>query len=520
MMEQHYNGIVIGAGLGGLTAAAELAGKGLRMLVLDQHTAPGGAATSFKRGDFIYEAGLHMTASNGKDRDFHHFFETTGIKERIHFVPAPEFYHIYGPGFSFVFGNDLADSIQRLKTMFPAERAAIDKYFRRIFSISDCALKINQSRGIRRFGQVISSPFIFTQTLISMFGNIGNFLDHTFKDERLKIILLANIGYYDDDPYDLSLLFFAIAQSGYYRNGGHYIQGGSRQLADTMAEYIIRKGGAVLTGRQVTKILTDKNGACGVEFVKGTGPDKGPEKERVFAPLVIANAAIPRVLNALLDTSVARQERKKIRKLEVGPSILSLYIALDKPLKELGNAFYSSCFYDSRPFTIREMAELHHADFEWRPFILCDYSQIDSRLCSPNNGFAVLSMFDYYKDWSGLPEIFYRRKKEAVKTTLMERLYRHFPQLHGHVLRTEVATAKTMERYLQTPEGTAYGFSQKARQALLFRPGPRSSVKNLYYASAWTMPGGGFGGAMSSGKICADAVIKDLGITNPEQYAV
>lgn len=98
-------------------------------------------------------------------------------------------------------------------------------------------------------------------------------------------------------------------------------------------------------------------------------------------------------------------------------------------------------------------------------------------------------MFDYYKDWTDLSEEAYQNKKEVAVATLMERLYRKFPEMQAHVIRTEAATAKTMERYLQTPEGTAYGFSQKPRQALLFRPGPRSTLKNLYYASAWTLPG-------------------------------
>ncbi|MBN2781021.1 MAG: FAD-dependent oxidoreductase, partial [Candidatus Marinimicrobia bacterium] len=76
--------------------------------------------------------------------------------------------------------------------------------------------------------------------------------------------------------------------------------------------------------------------------------------------------------------------------------------------------------------------------------------------------------------------------------------------------RVEAATAKTMKHYLQTPEGTAYGFAQHPNQAILFRPGARSPIKNLYFASAWTLPGGGFGGAMGSGHICSAEIIKDL----------
>ncbi|MDX9777747.1 MAG: NAD(P)/FAD-dependent oxidoreductase [bacterium] len=509
-MENRYDAVVIGAGLGGLTAAAELARRKLRILVIEQHSRPGGAATAFRRGKFMYEAGLHMTATRGRDPELRELFRESGISDKLHFVPAPEFYCIHGHDFSFVFGNDIPDTIRRLKIQFPEESDAIDTYFHKIFSMSDTALRINQSRGLRHIFQMLAAPVLYRDTLKAMFANVGDFLDRTFRNERLKILLLANIGYYGDDPYQLSLLFFAIAQTGYYRQGGHYIRGGSHQLADTLADYITRKGGKIMTGVQVSKILVKDNKASGVEFYEKNRGKK--QTKQIDVPYIIANAAIPHVLNELLEENTARRERKKIAKLEIAPSIMSVYIETDKPLSELGNAFYSTCFYDSRPFDLHGMADLHRTDYDQRPFILCDYSQIDAALAPEGKGYAVLSLFDYYADWAGLSPEAYRSKKAAAVTTQMERLYRKLPQMRGHVLRTEAATARTMERYLQTPQGSAYGFSQKPRQALLFRPGARSTVKNLYYASAWTLPGGGFGGAISGGKICADTILKDLGI--------
>lgn len=198
--------------------------------------------------------------------------------------------------------------------------------------------------------------------------------------------------------------------------------------------------------------------------------------------------------------------------LGIVPSIMSIYIETEKSFSELRNRYYSTCFYDSRLFDLHRMADLHRADFDQRPFILCDYSQINATLASEGKVYPVLSLFNYYADQTGLSREAYRSKKETALSTLMERLYRKLPQIRGPVLRSEATTALTMERYLQTPQGSAYGFSRKHRQALLFRPGARSTLKNLYYASAWTLPGGGFGGAISGGKTCANAILKDLGI--------
>jgi len=51
--------IVVGAGLGGLTAGAKLAREGKKVLVIEQHSKPGGCATTFTRGSYTLEVGLH-----------------------------------------------------------------------------------------------------------------------------------------------------------------------------------------------------------------------------------------------------------------------------------------------------------------------------------------------------------------------------------------------------------------------------------------------------------------------------
>jgi len=64
----NYDVIIIGAGLGGLTAGAKLAKEGKKVLLLEQHDRPGGCATTFKRRGFTMEVGLHeMDGLHPKD---------------------------------------------------------------------------------------------------------------------------------------------------------------------------------------------------------------------------------------------------------------------------------------------------------------------------------------------------------------------------------------------------------------------------------------------------------------------
>lgn len=66
-MRNDYDVIVIGAGNGGLAAAAFTTKNGLKTLIVDKHNIPGGSATSFVRGRFEFETSLHELAAVGTD---------------------------------------------------------------------------------------------------------------------------------------------------------------------------------------------------------------------------------------------------------------------------------------------------------------------------------------------------------------------------------------------------------------------------------------------------------------------
>ena len=415
-MKKQYDIIVIGSGLGGLTAGAELASKGKRVLILEQHFQVGGSATSFKRKGFTYEAGLHMTAAVDKGSNDYEFFKKCGLGDKVKFVPVPEFYHFVGHDYSYTFSNDVEDNIKRLGEMFPEDAKGVKKYFKTIFSIHDQAMAVNELEGVKFFFSLLISPILFPQVLSSMFSTIGKFLDRTIKDERLKAILLANIGYYGDNAHELSFLFYAIAQTGFYRKGGSYIQGGSHQLPYAMAEYIEKNNGEILTSQQVTKIIMENGKAIGVEYIS---KKKDAIKSKAYAPVIIANTAIPNVTDELIEGKDALPLKKKYGKLNIAPSIMTVYIALDKPLKEMGNSYYSLNYYEAKDFKIKDMPEINHADFTIRPYILCDYSQVDSRLAPDGKGYLVLPWWIILKIGKiCLKKNIKQKKKEPARSCL------------------------------------------------------------------------------------------------------
>jgi all-trans-retinol 13,14-reductase len=87
-----YDIIIIGAGLGGLTAGAKLAREGRKVLVIEQHNRPGGCATTFQRGDFTLEVGLHeMDGPYPRDMKTK-IFNDLDVFNNVEFIKIPEFY--------------------------------------------------------------------------------------------------------------------------------------------------------------------------------------------------------------------------------------------------------------------------------------------------------------------------------------------------------------------------------------------------------------------------------------------
>lgn len=472
----NYDVIIIGAGLGGLTAGAKLAREGKSVLVLEQHDRPGGCATTFKRREFTMEVGLHeMDGLHPGDMKTR-VFADLGVSDRVEFLPVPEFYRFINDRYDLVIPHDPEEAKEILKSHFPDQEKGIDDYFH----------------------HVLNARRIMVANRNNPEKSVGYFLDEIISDEDLKLVLLGNLGYFHDDPYSLSWIYYLTAQGSYYGGRANFIKGGSQKLSNALSDIITAYGGKVELNHLVTSIDYEGGKPVGVSYEKIRGKAKGPGSDT--AKHIIVNAAVPNLAETLLSKQDGKKLSETIEGNAIGASLLTVYYGFKKPLKEVGNKHYSTFIYDGSVGSQKDILENNHSDFSTRSFTFVDYSQVDADLAPAGKSVGAVCAIDYPEDWENLERDEYNRMKADVADIITSRCDKIIPGFRDNVEYAEVATSLSVKRFTLNPEGAVYGFAQNPGKSTDYLS---ALPENVHIASAWGKFGGGFSGAIFSGYMCA-----------------
>ena len=520
-----YDAIVVGGGLGGLTAGARLAKNGKKVLLLEQHYIPGGCATTFKRKEFIAEVGLHEMDGLDQYDGKKHVFDELEVRQNVEFVQVPEFYRIQTPAIDFVMPDDVEGATTALMERFPSETKGIKKFFDLMTGLRKEVSRLPRNKWLNiillplfpvLFPRIVTltGPWFYLSALtnplfwvlrfkhvFNIHRNVGDYFDSTFHDEELKMILLANLSYYHDDPYTMSLFYFLMAQGGYLQGGGHFVKGGSQKLSDHLSNIITNNEGEVLLDSKVTNILLKDGKAIGIAYKSTFGKE---EAKTLYAEHIVVNAAVP-VVAKMLPSPYREELLEKIRPIPYSCSLTTIYLGFDIDLKTI-NSHYSSMFA-SDGFDIKNFSESFKVDYDKRTFIFVDYSQVDSKLAKAGQSFGTICFVDYIQDWDTLSPEEYKAKKQTTIEIFKKRLEEKIPSSTKHIIYEELSTPITVQRYTMNPAGSVYGFAQTPQQTSLLRFKGFGSVSNLYFASAWAFPGGGMTGAIIGGDLAAESIL-------------
>ncbi|MDP2923599.1 MAG: NAD(P)/FAD-dependent oxidoreductase [Candidatus Omnitrophota bacterium] len=496
-----YDVIIIGAGVGGLSAALKLSLAGKKVLILERQGSPGGFATMFERKGFRFESAIHCVNSLGPDGELRNFLEEFGVTGKIDFIKLEDFSRIIYPEHDFVADFNREHFLKFLNNSFPQEKNNLAQLFRQLdkfyeqfdsFCTSELPMLIKLGIGILKY------PDFFKISTLT----VNQLLDQYIKDEKLKGILTDIWKFMGLPPSRLSALYYLITFRGYYFEPTAHIKGGFAQLFKAMVERIEETGSTVKFSTTVCAIVTEQGKA-----VKAVRTDKG---EEFHAKVVISNANAMDTLTNLLDNTSLRQKySEKLALLEKSISAFQVYLGLNVPTFYLGmNNFMLSIN------TAYNQEDNYHyivsGDYDNCLLEIVDHSQLDPMLAPKDKSTLTIIAFDVYSHWKDLIGDDYKKKKMEIASKLIKRVERYLPNLTKHIEIMEVATPKTMSRFTSSPEGAIYGFAQTVKQSGINRLDPETEIKGLLLAGAWTRPGGGAHACFMSGIDAAEIALKML----------
>jgi len=508
-----YDVIVIGSGLGGLTAAALLTRAGRRTLVLERSNSVGGAASTYKAGDLIIEAGLHETSDPRDPRDpKHDILVRAGVLDAVEWVSTGGLYEVRGGPVGAPFGmpEGFAAARAALLARFPGAKAGIAMILGDAERIATGLGMLSRGRAaLRREGAALLKlrPLVrdwgrsLTEVFARAFGD----------DEAIKCALAANLAYYHDDPDTLWWGFFAFAQGGYLGSGSCFIRGGSQRLSSALARAVKAAGGDVQVRRRATAIRLDRDGrAAGVTHVDR----RGENAIEHAAPVIIANAA-PLVITAMLPEPARAAFAATYGARKLSMSAFSATYGLSVPPSKFGMRAYANFLLPSWMRRLsdygRSAALLGKPPGDEAPVMtVVDFSAIDSGLGGPPYPVSVVGP-DRLANWTDLDTQAYDAKRSAWRDAIAAAIDREFPGFADHIVAAVFNTAHSMNSYLGTPDGAIYGFAPLPPAGPARRGVDRSvktAIPGLYLASAFA-GFGGFTGAIKAGGDAADRILAE-----------
>jgi prolycopene isomerase len=501
-----YPAVIIGAGLGGLVCGAYLTKQGVPVTVVEQHSIPGGYATSFERagGKFNFEVSLHGTSIN--DNGAERILSDIGVLDKLELAQLPEVYRLKTSNLDIsVPQKDPQAYIEQLADHFPDEAAGIRGFVEEMIAIADEVDTLSRNKG--RFIKLFF-PFQYRKMWNSRNKTLADLIGDYIKNPQLQQALGALWGYYGLPPSKLSGFYYANATGGYLKNGSYYIKERSQDLSDALVEAIESRGGRVLFDTRVNRIKI-KNGA-----VQGVDLDSG---ETLPARAVISNASALATFDQMLPAdAVSADYRAQLDSYKPSISSFLVWLGVNQELKGRISAFSTHVAGGRGPEA--DYTACMQGDIEHAPFSVCVYDNIFDGYSSAGTSTLQLLVLSGYEPWRKFEADYqngnktrYNREKQRWARALIERAEREvIPGLSAMIEVEESATPLTNWRYTGNTAGAIYGFEQSMDNAFMNRLDNKTPVRGLYLASAWGNPGGGYAGVFRAGQSAFQAVMEDF----------
>lgn len=476
-MNNKYEVIIVGAGIGGLTCGMYLAKAGVKTLIIEKNHNVGGYCTSFARSGYQFDSALHYIGSCRENGWVGKFIQDHNLRGIVDLRRADPSDVVLLGDKEIPFYSDINKTKKILKKYFPKEAANIDAFIKFI----KCSSFVKLYAKLRKI-------------------SFGNLLTKYFNDNNLKSIFSLLIGNMEVHPSHASGLAVAVLYREFIFDGGYYPMGGMQNFSDALLTKFQIYGGTVVLEKEVTGILVENNIASGVMI----GRDKLP------ADVIVANCDAHHLFTKLIDAKEVNKEfSSKLNTLQQSCSSFIVYLGLKNKLDKYVN-YKCSTWYapNSNIDEIFRFFQKNQVDFK-SGFVFCGYPSFHDNSLAPTGTDSVMCIV-------GAPylnEEYWQKNRTKLEEVIIDRINQFIPGVRNMIEVKESATPITLFKYTRNYNGALSGWANIVGQVDAYTMPHNTFIKNLYMCGHWVTTGfgqGGIGMVVYSGQSTSKSILKRI----------
>ncbi|MEM4494423.1 MAG: phytoene desaturase family protein [Candidatus Caldarchaeum sp.] len=484
---------VIGAGVGGLAAAALLARDGHEVAVVEKNENVGGRAGVFSRDGFTFDMGpTWYLMPEIFDRFYSHFGKKTS-----------DFYNLLklDPGYRVYFDDgvrlDISAELEENILLFDhLEPNGGEKLRRFLTKCEELYQSISKTLYLDLDSPLsFINPEILAQGIkINIFESVESYVKKWFQSDKARKLLLYSIGFIGTPPAKAPA-FYAILNYVKLVQGVYMPEHGIRQVVDTLYRLAKQEGVEFLLGHEVKKIEVKNSRA---ERVHANGFS-------INVDAVVVNADYANFETKVLEPRYRTYDANYWNKRMFTPSALIAYVGVDKKIKNLipHNIFLEKDWGEN----FYQIFDPRYAKWpEYASYYVHVPSKIDDT-AAPAGGEAVFIL---------IPVAYGIEDDDNKREVLFNNVLRDLEQKTGENIRENIVlkqffSIRDFSTRYNAYKGSALGLAHTLSQTAFWRPRHRSKkVKNLYYSGQYTHPGIGVPMVLISAEIIRNKLRKEM----------
>lgn len=468
-MNEKYDVVIIGSGLGGLVSAIILAKEGYSVCVLEKNQQYGGNLQTFVRDKTIFDTGVHYIGGLSEGQNLYSYFKYLDILDDISLKKMDE------DGFDRItFDNDpkeyrhaqgYENFTKTLLRDFPDEEKAINAY---------CDKMKETCSFFPLYGLKLGKPYYENTSLFEV--KAKDFIDSLTENEKLRAVMGGSNLLYAGEGSRTPFYMHALSVNSYIESSYRCVNGGS-QITKALLARFRENGGKAFKRSEVTKFETEKGLVTAVQTADG---------KTIRGDIFISNVDPKITLNLIGQEYFRKSYTSRIENIESTIAAFTVYLVL-KPncFKYLNYNYYHfkdyKSIWDAHNYTEESWPESYMVSMGVKK---------ENDQWGENMAVMMYMRFDEMKPWVDTFNTAadkndrgqtYEEFKAYKSEVVIKELEKKFPNLRDCIQSVYASTPLSYRDYIGSNEGSMYGYVKDANNPLKSFVSPRTKIKNLFF---------------------------------------